>query len=274
MRQDKWTGHSKQSGYVLVTVAMLLVVLLGFSALAIDVGMLYSARTQSQRAADEAALAGAFTYIVANLDAATAKTKAEFDAVGVATNNKVMGQTVSAAQVTAVADPANRRVTVTISRNEPTFLAKALGTDSALVSVTAVAEASPYSTSFKCGKPWFMPNTLAATTETPCDACANNHILIDPATRQLTQYGKDFIQSTANKTGFNVRTKNSDASLGSGDSLEVQLANNSGNDIRAAIGTCSDLSYVCNNSYQALNGVKQGPIVQGVTDLVGGNGSI
>src|SRR2546428_52930 len=140
MRQDKWTGHSKQSGYVLVTVAMLLVVLLGFSALAVDVGMLYSARTQSQRAADEAALAGAFTYIVANLDTATAKTKAEYDARGVAINNKVMGEAVAAAPAcsptslgaSACADVANRRVTVTINRNESTFLAKVLGVDSAL----------------------------------------------------------------------------------------------------------------------------------------------
>ena len=32
MRQDRWTGHSNHSGYVIVTVALLLVVLIGFSA--------------------------------------------------------------------------------------------------------------------------------------------------------------------------------------------------------------------------------------------------
>ena len=46
-----------QSGYILVTVAILLIVLLGFTALAVDVGMLFAGRTQSQRAADAGALA-------------------------------------------------------------------------------------------------------------------------------------------------------------------------------------------------------------------------
>ena len=53
-----------QKGYVIVTTALLLVVLLGFGALAVDVGLLYSARTAAQRAADAAALAGAFTFVV------------------------------------------------------------------------------------------------------------------------------------------------------------------------------------------------------------------
>ncbi len=52
-----------ERGYIIVTTAMLLVVFLGFGALAIDVGLLYSARTSAQRAADAAALAGAFTFV-------------------------------------------------------------------------------------------------------------------------------------------------------------------------------------------------------------------
>ena len=52
-----------QEGFVLVVVAVLLFALIGFLGLAIDIGVLYSARTSAQGVADAAALAGAFTFI-------------------------------------------------------------------------------------------------------------------------------------------------------------------------------------------------------------------
>lgn len=50
---------NEESGQALVLVALMMVVLMGFAALAIDVGRLYSERTSLQVAADAAALAGA-----------------------------------------------------------------------------------------------------------------------------------------------------------------------------------------------------------------------
>ncbi len=50
---------SQESGQVLVVLAIALVALLGFTALAIDVGMVYSDRRYDQNVADAAALAGA-----------------------------------------------------------------------------------------------------------------------------------------------------------------------------------------------------------------------
>ena len=113
---------SSESGYVLVTVAVLLVVLLGFTALAVDVGLLFGARTQSQASADAAALAGAFTFVLNPLapQPATAQTQA----TQVAIANRVMGGLVEASQVSVNVDTANRRVTVAINRAEPTFFAK------------------------------------------------------------------------------------------------------------------------------------------------------
>ena len=52
-----------EQGATLVLVALVLVGLLGMAALAIDIGMLFTARTESQRTADSAALAGAGEYI-------------------------------------------------------------------------------------------------------------------------------------------------------------------------------------------------------------------
>ena len=51
--------HSTRKGAVTVLVAVLMVVLLGCAAMAVDIGHLYVARTELQRAADAAALAGA-----------------------------------------------------------------------------------------------------------------------------------------------------------------------------------------------------------------------
>ena len=51
--------RKEEDGQSLVMVALLFVVLLGFSALVIDVGMLYVTKAQLQNAADAGALAGA-----------------------------------------------------------------------------------------------------------------------------------------------------------------------------------------------------------------------
>ncbi|WP_259460294.1 pilus assembly protein TadG-related protein [Pseudarthrobacter phenanthrenivorans] len=51
------TGRDKERGGVTVIVALLMVVLLGFTALAVDVGVLYSERAQLQNGADASAVA-------------------------------------------------------------------------------------------------------------------------------------------------------------------------------------------------------------------------
>src|SRR5512140_2962121 len=115
----------KQRGYVLVTVGMAMVALIGFAALAIDVGYLYSKRANYQRAADAAALAGAFTFVVepksAQPDTATAH------AIAVATTNSAMGTAITPDQVTVTFPPApisgTHLVTVTINASSQTFFA-------------------------------------------------------------------------------------------------------------------------------------------------------
>jgi len=52
-----------ESGMTLVTVALALVVVLGMAALAIDLTSFYLARSEAQRAADGAALAGAQVFV-------------------------------------------------------------------------------------------------------------------------------------------------------------------------------------------------------------------
>src|SRR5213594_2418466 len=110
----------KQEGFVLVVVAIVLIVLVGFLALAIDIGVLYSARTLAQEVADAAALAGAYTYI----DNPTAPNLAQLahdSALQVAVNNSILGQPVAAADVTVNPDLTNRRVIVDVRSTQNTY---------------------------------------------------------------------------------------------------------------------------------------------------------
>src|ERR1700686_5251977 len=52
-------AHSKQRGVTIALVALSMVVIIGMAALAIDVGTLYQAKAEAQRAADAAALTAA-----------------------------------------------------------------------------------------------------------------------------------------------------------------------------------------------------------------------
>jgi len=62
-RRNRRNKRNRRRGTVAVLTAVSLVVLMGFAALAVDVGMLYNAREESQRTADSAALAGAWELL-------------------------------------------------------------------------------------------------------------------------------------------------------------------------------------------------------------------
>src|SRR2546427_6405703 len=163
----------KNDGYIMVTLAILLFVLLGFSALAVDLGIMYAARTSAQRAADAAALAGAFTFIVDPTlpQPATATQHAQ----QAATANNILGSAIQPGDVTVAVDTGNRRVTVDISRNEGTLFGGVLSLTSATVHTKAYAEASANSAGSYCVKPWFIPNTISSASA-PCTACGNGQV--------------------------------------------------------------------------------------------------
>src|SRR3954462_5373793 len=90
--------NCRRDGAVLPLVTVCLVALMAFVALAIDVGMMAVARTQAQSAADVAALAGART--LDGKSASNNKANAEAEAVEAATSNAILGDKVTAGQVT------------------------------------------------------------------------------------------------------------------------------------------------------------------------------
>ena len=155
--------RGKEDGYTLFVIAATIVVFLGFTALSIDVGVLYSARASAQRAADAAALAGAFVFVTrGDLDETTTPTQSDVikeNAIATAATNKVLGAPVTIGTGDVTVDLTNHRVTVQVTQNQPTLFARILGENSANIRATAVAEAAVTANATGCLKPFFIPNT-------------------------------------------------------------------------------------------------------------------
>jgi hypothetical protein len=253
----------EEEGFVIVVVAILLVVLIGFVALGVDIGVLYSARTSAQEIADSAALAGAFTFIT-NTTAPQPAT-AEAHANQVALNSPLMGTALEPINVTAVGDAVNRRVTVDVSSTQPTFFARIFGTQSADISVRAIAEAGTESTE-AIVKPWFIPNSVLGDPKGDCDACTAVPPQILISGGQVTDYAK-----SKYGTQIVLKPNNPSGALAPGDFYGIQMPNdnNSGSLYRDNIAYNLNPAVKCADSYDILKGNKVGPTKQGVDELIG-----
>jgi Flp pilus assembly protein TadG len=130
----------RERGGIAVIVAILMVVMLGFAALAIDVAKLYSERAQLQNGSDAVALGVARRC--ASVTPSDTCAALSVDIQNLADGNAVDGQTTVQP---IVLDKVNRRVTATTTAKEngsspntvSLFFARALGFDSAKVSATS-----------------------------------------------------------------------------------------------------------------------------------------
>jgi hypothetical protein len=146
----------------LVFVGMGLTAFLSASILAIDVGMLMTARSQAQNSADAGALAGAVALMFDDFDDRTPSGPAVTNAINAALANQVMGSavTVTPDDVEFLNDEAGEptRVRVTVRRTVPTLIAQVLQIlDSADISAVATAEVSP-ANAMTCVKPFTIPD--------------------------------------------------------------------------------------------------------------------
>lgn len=149
-----------QRGMTLAFVALLLFVFLGVAALAVDLGMLMAARTEAQRVADSAALAGAGVLTGATNDEAVAKERAQHFA---SLNNirKIAAEVDPDDDVDVELDNWLVRVRVlrTTERGNPmtNLFARAIGVDTTDVSAVAAARQSPTGGA-KCMLPLVLPD--------------------------------------------------------------------------------------------------------------------
>jgi Flp pilus assembly protein TadG len=129
-------------GMVVVLVAMMLPIIIGTMALALDGGVLYLQRRQAQTAADAAALAGAYSY-----STTSSLSSAQTAAQSVALAN---GYTV---QTSSITQPLANQIAVTVTANPPRFFSGLWGnggmsvTASATAAVSTGSGSTPYTTS-------------------------------------------------------------------------------------------------------------------------------
>jgi len=170
--------RSDESGMSYVFIGMGMMAFLSASMLAIDVGMLMTSRNQAQNAADAGALAGATALVFNSFDDRSASGPAVTHAIAAAKSNDVAGKDVSV-EVTDVQFPldengqANRvQVTVhrTAARGNPvsTLIAKFFGMETADITATATAEASP-ANAMTCVKPFTIPDKWIERGTPPWD---------------------------------------------------------------------------------------------------------
>jgi Flp pilus assembly protein TadG len=129
----------EQRGQVIPLVAVMLVVILGMAALAIDLGAGYFTKQQAQAAADAAALA-------AVQDLPSSPTTATTQAQSYVSKN-ISGATTA---ITTPYNSASNEIQVTVTKTSPSFFAGVLGLSPFKVTSTAVASVKWQTT---CGTP-------------------------------------------------------------------------------------------------------------------------
>ncbi|MGH9580126.1 MAG: pilus assembly protein TadG-related protein [Terriglobales bacterium] len=266
--------RSTERGTTVVMLAIFIVGLFTMAALAIDLGVLYTARTSAQHAADAAALAGAYTFVSNPL---AVQPLAAIEAAQLtATSNKILGQSVTIAPTDVAVDVVNRMVTVRVARvgagGVATSFARAIGIRNVDVAVVASAEAGQGAGSTRCLKPVYIPNTFISNLATQALACAADQTLFDKTCTGVpcaqtaysaTQLGQQFVMRPT--TPANALTPSHFYTLDFGSGASTY---------RCALGSCLNycninLELQCGSSYPLETGNMVGPTRQGIGDLIG-----
>jgi Flp pilus assembly protein TadG len=280
-----------EAGFSLVFVAVGLMGFVAVSMLAIDVGMLMTARNQAQNSADAGALAGATALAFDNWDDRSASGPAMQNAIVTAQANPVMSGQVSVtpADVEFVNDatgtPSRVRVTVwrDASRGNPvsTMIAQYFGIKTANINAVAMAEASP-ANAMTCVKPFTIPDRWRDMQTPPWDPTdtftrydKKGNLIANPDV-----YVPQYDSSGANPgyTGYNTEQNRgmrlvlrSSTGTNIGPSFYFSLAmldSMGGDDYRWNIANCNHSIYHWGDPLTQEPGDKSGPTVQGITALI------
>ena len=145
-----------ERGATLVFLAVSLGALFGFMALAIDLGMLYVAHNDAQRAADASALAGASAFL--DFPSADATPSARGRAMEYALRNTFQNGPLDSSEVTIRVVPESSKVGVWVARDSvQTLFARVLGIRSVPIGAYAEAEAVEAGVA-RCLKPFAVPD--------------------------------------------------------------------------------------------------------------------
>jgi Flp pilus assembly protein TadG len=277
-----------EAGMSYVFIGLGCMAFLSASMLAIDVGMLMTARNQAQNSADAGALAGATALLYDDFNDRSASGPAVTSAIAAATNNSVMSGTVSVepADVTFPLDPTGEanRVQVAVRRTAArgnavsTLIAQYFGMATADIGATATAEVSP-ANAMTCVKPFTIPDKWNEA-QTPPWSGDDTYDAFDNRGRPLLNPD---IYIPANQTGYTGYNQESNR----GERLELRADNGSkitvsfyfslamgkppitgSDEYRENIANCNTTIYHWGDPLLQEPGAVVGPTVQGAADLI------
>jgi Flp pilus assembly protein TadG len=219
-----------EAGMSYVFVGMGMMAFLSASMLAIDVGMLMTARNQAQNSADAGALAGAVALYYDNYEDRSAAGPAVTSAISAATNNQVMTGVVSVTpdDVEFPLDPAGEpnRVKVTVrrtgSRGNPvsTLIAQYFGIGTADIGATATAEVSP-ANAMTCVKPFTIPDKWNEMQTAPWDGDDTYDAVYDSGPNKDKPLPNPDVYIPADQPGYTGYNQESNR----GQRLEIRASN-------------------------------------------------
>jgi Putative Flp pilus-assembly TadE/G-like len=289
-KAGEWHG---ESGATLYIVAAGMVMLLGASALAIDMVSLYLARAEAQRAADAAALAAARVFVDSGCTATGGcaangpqESPARQAAENVGNQNTIAGQAVSVQDSDVVfnysppAGPEEPQVTVTVQRTAargnamPTFFAKVFGVTTVDVAAAATAEAfNPSGSNVPVGTSCMKPFLVAS--------CDPDHTT--PANTTGTCNGEaqffDAAGNIANPGIYNPKNPSKGGVIGEPLQLHTQAAPSqwyelafNGAQSKSAwetnVTSCAPVPMQCGDIIPTLDGKAVGPNDHAIDNLI------
>lgn len=267
-----------QRGAALMVAAGSMVALVSAIALAVDVGMLTVARTESQRVADGAALAGAGALVLSPDNVAFAKA----EAMGFAIMNTIQGNRARVRAEDVFVDTDRDRVTVQVLRHEDrnnavgTFFARIFGVNTVNIVTTATAQASP-AAGINCLLPIALPDRWH-------EAPGNNERSFDPdqgdyyvpwqnTDTDPVSYNEGFTGYSAGDIGNQIVIK---SNAGGGDLSAFWYypwrppLQSGADDYRTNVNSCVDpsIQFSVGSEVDPEPGNMSGPTMQGFGDLV------
>lgn len=182
-------GWRDERGMSLVFVGVGFMGFIAAAALAIDIGMLTTARAQAQNSADAGAMAGAVALILDDWNDRSETGPAMTHSIARAKQNYVIGEepSVETEDIAFLNDPVTgepNRVQVQAHRTEergnpmPTFIARLFRVNSVGITARATAEASPADVPLRCF-PFTLPDRWREVNEPPFDSMTSTYQIFD-----------------------------------------------------------------------------------------------
>jgi hypothetical protein len=264
--------RKREKGQVLVVFVGALTALIGFAAVGVDVGYLYTVRHELQRCADAGALAGASAFLDGDWAEPAVRSMATTRAHAFASKDKVASTALDPSGEIAVQFPAQDRVRVDTSRTVDLFFSSMFLGKTKTISAHSTAEATSVGKNVKGLKPWGIPfpweddgDGLYEPGETVHKDCpgrvADPSRYFCPGTRVILKIGAP---KGSSKNDSDLPSTQQE----SGHFFALSLDSTGGSTYRDTIVNGGQTPYSVGDSITLEPGNMVGPTVQGTRDLI------